>query len=59
MKTTCEGFQWECEAPAELATPWFGRSLTLPSDELVGQSRFDDVYGGGLSLPVYAILSLA
>ncbi len=27
------------EAPAELATPWFGRSLTLPSNELVGQSR--------------------
>ena len=25
------------EAPAELATHWFGRSLTLPSNELVGQ----------------------
>ncbi len=31
--------QRESEAPAELAPPWFGRSLTLPSNELVGQSR--------------------
>ena len=27
--------QWESEAPAELRTPRFGRSLTLPSNELV------------------------
>ena len=25
--------QRESEAPAELAPPWFGRSLTLPDDE--------------------------
>ena len=28
--------QWKSEAPAELATPWFGRSLTLPANEMVG-----------------------
>ena len=28
--------QRESEAPAELAPPWFVRSLTLPSNELVG-----------------------
>ncbi len=43
--------QRESEAPAELATPWFGRSLTLPSNELVGQSRCDHVYRGDLTLP--------
>ena len=26
----------ESEAPAEAATPWFGRSLTLPANEMVG-----------------------
>ena len=25
--------RWESEAPAELATLWFGRSLTLPMNE--------------------------
>ncbi len=30
---------WEGEAPAELTTQWFGRSLTLPSKEWIGQSR--------------------
>ena len=42
--------QWESEAPAELATSWFGRSLTLPSNELVGQSRSKHVYSDGLTL---------
>jgi len=28
------GFQWESEAPAGLATKWFGRSLSLPANEL-------------------------
>ncbi len=31
----CLQFQRESEAPAELGTPRFGRSLTLPSNELV------------------------
>ena len=42
--------QREGEAPAELAPPWFCRSLTLPSHELVGQSRCNDVYMGGTNL---------
>ncbi len=52
VKTTCQGFQWESEAPAELAPPWFGRSLTLPVNEFVAHGRTDDVYRGGLSQPV-------
>ena len=47
----CESLQRESEAPAELAPHWFGRSLTLPSNELVGQSRCDHVYRGDLTLP--------
>ena len=35
--------QRESEAPAELAPPWFGRSLTLPSNELVGQGRCEHI----------------
>ncbi len=44
--------QWEGEAPAELNTLWFGRSLTLPSKEWIGQSRGKNVYRGGLTLPM-------
>ncbi len=47
-----QGFQWESEAPAELVPPWFGRSLTLPVNEMVGKRRCKHVYRGGLSLPV-------
>ena len=32
----CRVFMWESESPAELAWQWFGRSLTLPRNELVG-----------------------
>ncbi len=53
------GFQWESEAPAELSPPRFGRSLTLPGNELVAQSRCEHVCRGGLSLPVESRLSLA
>jgi hypothetical protein len=42
----------ESEAPAELFTPRFGKSLTLPSNELVGQGLTKHVYRGGLTLPV-------
>ena len=35
LKRCLEGWG---EAPAELAPPWFGRSLTLPSNEFVGQN---------------------
>jgi hypothetical protein len=28
---------WEGEAPAELATHWIGRSLTLAANELAGK----------------------
>ncbi len=45
---------WESEAPAELAPQRFGRSLTLPVNEFVAQSRFDDVYRDDLALPVKA-----
>ncbi len=44
--------QWESEAPAELFTPRFGRSLTLPSNEWVGQGLTKHVYRGGLTLPL-------
>ncbi len=37
---------WESEAPAELATLRFGRSLNLPSNEFVGQSRKKHVWSG-------------
>ena len=53
------GLYREGEAPAELATPKFGRSLTLPSNGLVGQNRWQHVNRGGLTLifnevmPVY------
>ena len=50
---------WESEAPAELASQWFGRSLTLPSNELVGQSRCKHVCKGGLAHPVKAYPPLA
>ena len=32
----------------------FGRSLTLPGNEFVEESRCDDIYRGGLALPVKA-----
>ena len=35
--------QREGEAPAELAPPWFGRSLTLPGSEFAEKSRCGDV----------------
>ncbi len=41
MKSTRRVLLWESEAPAELAPPWFGRNLTLPSNELVRESRRD------------------
>ncbi len=50
-----QGFIWEREAPAELGAAMVRQEphrLTLPSNELVGQSRCRDVYRGGLSLPV-------
>ncbi|MFY8202533.1 MAG: hypothetical protein ACOVLE_17795, partial [Pirellula staleyi] len=40
----CIGNQWEGEAPAELTMQWFGRSLTLPSKERVGQGLIKHVY---------------
>jgi len=40
------------EAPAELTTQWFGRSLTLPSNEFVGQGPTKHVYRGGVRLPL-------
>jgi hypothetical protein len=30
---------WEGEAPAELTTPWFGRSLTLPSVQSIAWEK--------------------
>ncbi len=47
----CIGNQWEGEAPAELNTPWFGRSLTLPNKEWIGQSRGKHVTRGCLTPP--------
>ncbi len=46
----CIGNHREGEAPAELTTQWFGRSLTLPSNELVGQGLTKHVYRSGLTL---------
>ena len=48
-------FQWECEAPAELAPQRFGRSLTLPVNELLGKSR--RVRGASSSLLLKEVLN--
>ncbi len=50
MKSTDRVFVREGEAgeaPAELAPPWFGRSLTLPCNALVRQRRCKHVCRGG------------
>ena len=39
----------ESKAPAELAPHWFGRSLTLPNNELVWQVDVN-VYKDGISV---------
>ncbi len=36
---------WESEAPAELTTQWFGRSLTLPSSEWV-EKAYENMFTG-------------
>ncbi len=48
----CLQFPRESEAPAELATLRFGRSLTLPSNEFVERTRKKHVYSGSLALPI-------
>ncbi|MFY8200921.1 MAG: hypothetical protein ACOVLE_09645, partial [Pirellula staleyi] len=37
--------RWKGEAPAELTTPWFGRSLTLPSNNWLGDVDEDMLTG--------------
>ena len=41
LKRCLEGWS---EAPAELAPHWFGRSLTLRSNNLIGQSQCKHFY---------------
>ena len=40
---------WEGEAPAELTRQWFGRSLSLPKDELPWSKQRQHGYRGGLA----------
>ncbi|MFY8200279.1 MAG: hypothetical protein ACOVLE_06395, partial [Pirellula staleyi] len=47
---------WESEAAAELVTRWFGRSLTLPSNEWFGNVRDN---GCVLAPPLLAMLLFA